>query len=478
MARINLLLVDDDEDDYILTKETIENIVTLEAIITWVGDYDEAEKALLTGKYDIAFIDYRLGKETGIALIKSALDKGVLTPLIILTGKGDQQIDNQAMEEGAVDYLVKDEITSVIMERSIRYALKNAENLQKISQSEAKFKQLFERSIDSIFISDGDHKILDANCAMLKMLCYSYEELIGMNMFDLCNDCNEFEEFQKQLVKESQIVDFEIELFGKNRENITCQVSSVARVDAASKVIGYQGIIKDVTLKKIAEKELLLAERLSLTGKLARSIAHEIRNPLTNLSLAMEQLRDAVDHTDDTELFLGIMERNSKRIDHLISELMDSSKIQTLKKAPYNINDLLKETICRIKDRIILRKLSLKEYYDETIPVVSVDLQQLKTAFLNILVNAVEAVDDQVGELYVTTKLNGNFIEVEIKDNGCGIDPQSIKSLFDPFFTQKKGGFGLGLTSTQSIIQNHKGRIEVSSQLGVGTAFTITIPCD
>lgn len=476
MAAINLLIVDDDEDDYILTKETLEEIESLDVAITWVGVYDEAEEALISKIYDLAFIDYRLGKDNGIALIRTALQRNVLTPMIILTGKGDKHIDNQAMEEGAVDYLVKDEITPVIMERSIRYALKNAENLQKIIQSETKFKHLFERSLDAIFITDYEHYILDANCAMMKMLGYSYDELIGLNMVDLCLEGEEFDVFQKKLIDEYQIVDFELALHSKDENVIICQISSVARVDNDDKIVGYQGIIKDITLKKNAERELIVAERLSLTGKLARSIAHEIRNPLTNLSLAMEQLRDEVVKTDDTELFLGIIERNAKRIDLLISELMDSSKIQTLEKGFYNINSLLRETLVRVKDRIILRKLALIEDYEEDLPSTPIDVQQLKTAFLNILVNAVEAVDDFEGKLHITTKSHLNHVIIEIKDNGCGISSESLRNLFDPFFTQKKGGVGLGLTSTQTIIQNHQGRIDVSSELGVGTTFTIYLP--
>lgn len=332
MSKINLLIVDDDEDDFILTKETIEDIVDFKTSITWIDQYDKAEQALRLNSFDLALIDYRLGKENGITLIKSTLDHGKNTPMIILTGKGDRNIDKEAMRQGAVDYLVKDEITPVIIERSIRYALRDAENLQIIRESESKFKQLFERSLDSIFISDCDHAILDVNRAMIDLLSYSHEEIIGLKMDVLCNDCEGFKQFEKLLLTESQIVDFELELVGRNKKKIDCQISAVARMDRNGNLIGYQGIIKDISLRKIAENELVLAERLSLTGKLARSIAHEIRNPLTNLSLATEQLKDELPANDETELFLGIIQRNAKRIDQLISELMDSSKSKELQK--------------------------------------------------------------------------------------------------------------------------------------------------
>ena len=477
MTQINLLIIDDDEDDFVLTREIIEDIPNFEASITWIGDYDKAKESLCTHSFDLALIDYRLGKENGVTLIQTAIIMGVDTPMIILTGKGDRHIDNEAMQQGASDYLVKDEISAVIMERCIRYALNNAENLRIIKQSESKFKQLFDRSLDAIFISDCDHKILDANDAMLKLLNFSLEELVGQKMANLCLGCDDFNRFEKQLVNDSQVVDFEIDLIDKHGDEVVCQISSVARMDAYGKIIGYQGIIRDIALKKIAEKELILAEKLSLTGKIARSVAHEVRNPLTNLTLAMEQLKDEIPDTEEIALFVGIIERNAKRIDHLISELMDSSKDQFLEKIPYNINDLLKETTARIRDRIILRKLSLVEDYAESVPVIHIDLQQMKTAFLNILVNAVEAVEDNVGELYIATKFKGDSINIEIKDNGCGIAPESLKNMFDPFFTQKQGGKGLGLTSTQAIIKNHDGMIEVTSKLNVETVFRIALPC-
>ncbi|MEO0333259.1 MAG: response regulator, partial [Bacteroidota bacterium] len=129
---IKVLLVDDDEDDYIITQDLLSEIETADFLISWVDNYDDALERLEDDSFDVYLIDYRLGEKSGLDLLQIGIERGIRSPIILLTGKGFAEIDYQAMQMGAADYLVKDGLNSMTIERSIRYALKNARIVHKL----------------------------------------------------------------------------------------------------------------------------------------------------------------------------------------------------------------------------------------------------------------------------------------------------------------------------------------------------------
>ena len=222
--------------------------------------------------------------------------------------------------------------------------------------------------------------------------------------------------------------------------------------------------------------ELLMAEKLSMTGKIARSIAHEVRNPLTNLDLALDQLADEVPENDDVKMFIDIIGRNSKRIGQLITEMLNSSKPKELDVARVDINKLVDATIDLVKDRLTLQGMQVNKHYADNLELISVDAEKLKIALLNVIVNAIEAMEDYKGVLDIKTWQENGSVSIKVKDNGSGIERKDLETLFDPFYTNKQGGMGLGLTSAQNIVNSHGGNIEVDSEIGEGTTFVLTVP--
>ncbi|MFC0185723.1 response regulator [Pseudarcicella hirudinis] len=150
MNEIKVLLVDDDEDDYLLTSDYIRDIPDKSFIVHWASNFSDALPKILERQYDIYFFDFLLGAKTGLELIKEAVKAGCEEPIILLTGKGDQRIDREAMELGAVDYLIKGELDSEKLERTIRYALDRSANLKALKTSEERYRSLFEQSKDMI----------------------------------------------------------------------------------------------------------------------------------------------------------------------------------------------------------------------------------------------------------------------------------------------------------------------------------------
>lgn len=222
-------------------------------------------------------------------------------------------------------------------------------------------------------------------------------------------------------------------------------------------------------------QELKSIEKFAATGRIARTMAHEVRNPLTNISLASEQLKEITGQQEEADMLLEMIGRNVNRINQLVSDLLNSTRFAQLEYTTENINDLLDETLELARDRIELNNIQVSKYYARDLCTVYVDKEKIKLAFLNIIVNAIEAMGRTSGHLELRTRRIGQKCQVEIHDNGIGMDEETIQRLFEPYFTGKQSGNGLGLTNTQNIILNHKGNIQVRSRVGLGSAFTVTL---
>lgn len=476
---IKLMLVDDNEEDFILTKDLISQITNEKFkvkwnAIDWKRSYKEALKSMIDNSHDIYLVDYRLEHNKGVDLMKEALSKGCLSPIIILTVKEDFKIDIEAMKAGAADYLEKDKIDSYTLERSIRYALERKEAIDAIKANEKKFRNIFEKSKDVIYLSNSNGDILDINDSAVRLFGYSKNELLKLNASQLYWNQEDRKTFEKAIKEKGEVVDFEVTLKTKNNDKIYCLLTTVLEKSKDAGEFIYQGIIHDITNRRRAEQELRTTEKLAVTGRIARTIAHEIRNPLTNVNLSLEQLKGEIPKDDSLDLYFDIITRNTERINQLITELLNSAKPAALQFESYNINNLIEESLSLAQDRINLKKIRVEKKLEPEMKMISVDAEKVKIAFLNIIINAVEAMEPEKGVLQIETYINkNNKCVILISDNGSGISEENLNKLFEPFFSSKPKGMGLGLTSTQNIILNHKGTIEVESEVGKGTTFVI-----
>jgi PAS domain S-box-containing protein len=477
MTRNNLrkiLIIDDDEDDYFITSEYIKDIPGHTFILDWCPQYEEGLKKILNRAYDIYLIDYRLGAHTGLDLIRSAIAGHCEEPLILLTGKGNQKIDMEAMQVGAIDYLVKTELNTEKLERCIRYALDRSESMKALRHNERKYRSIFERSKDAVFLSGEDLRIRDINHAMINLLGYSREELSASKLTDLIPNENDRDHLDGHLKRWGEINDWEIVLAGKRGQRFYCILSASKEHDEYQGTY-YQGIVHDITALKKAEKVTLQAEKLAAAGRLVRTLAHEVRNPLNNINLSTEQiLHDLKD--PDQAMYLDIIQRNSHRIEALITELLNSSRPTEMLLGKTDLGELLNQTIDVAADRISLKKISLRKTVPPESRYIEADPVKLKIALLNVIINAIEAMEDGNGELIVSLEQDQAQHIVLIRDTGCGISQEHLSRLFEPYFTSKRNGMGLGLAATLNIVQAHKGSIDVRSEEQKGTTFTLYFP--
>lgn len=473
---IKILIIDDDEDDFFITSEYLKQIQEYRLEIDWCYRFNDAVLHLQNRQYDMYFVDYRLGAKTGLDFLKEAVRLGREEPIVLLTGKGNKDLDIEALQMGATDYLVKTELTTDKLERCIRYSMERTAYLKALRANEKKYRNIFELSKDAVFTADQSLIFRDMNMATSALLGYSKEELMQMSIYQLVADDIDKRLLERMISEDGEVNDIELEFLTKTDEKKTCIFSVTATTDGSGAF--YQGLIHDITNLKRAEKANLMIEKLGATGRLVRTLAHEVRNPLNNINMSVEQLLQTLEEVpaDDSPIFLDIIQRNSKRIGDIITELLDTSRPTELVFERQSLQSLMDESLAEALDRITLQHVNMQIRYSNEPCYIMANKEKLKIAFLNIIINAVEAVESHTGQLSITVDAIKDGHVVTIKDNGCGIPEENISRLFEPYFTSKRNGMGLGLAATLNILQSHKATVDVTSVLKQGTTFVITFP--
>ncbi len=473
---IRILIIDDDKDDFIITGDYIRDIDSAIFEIDWCYNFNEALEHMKQRKHDIYFVDYRLGAKTGLDLIKDATLHDCEEPIVLLTGKGNRVVDREAMQAGAADYLIKTELNTEKLERCIRYSMGRAASLKALKANERKYRNIFERSKDAVFLANEELQFIDVNTATLELLEYNLHEIEELKLYDLMTDQEDIVLLTEQIKKTGEVDDMEIELVTREIEKKYCILSITKEVADVNSNFYYHGIIHDINHIKKAEKITLQVEKLAAAGRLVRTLAHEVRNPLNNINLSVDQLKQEIEEDAQNRIYLDIIQRNSKRIGGLITELLDSSRPAEMFMEKRALQEIMDESIAASLDRIILQKVKLQVKYSNDTAFIWADKEKLKIAFLNIIINAVEAMQGKEEQLEIIIDTQNFQHIVKISDKGCGISEENLSRLFEPYFTSKRNGLGLGLAATLNILQSHKANIEVNSTVNVGTTFTITFP--
>jgi len=240
---------------------------------------------------------------------------------------------------------------------------------------------------------------------------------------------------------------------------------------------GFMVTFADVTENRRAQEVNAEADRIALTSQITRTVAHEVRNPLTNIQLAAEQLHDEVEELEeDVRPFFDIIDRNVKRIGTLINDMLESSKKRELNLVPCSFEDLVGRSLEQVSDRLDLKHVKSTVTIAPDLPEVLADCELMNMAITNIAINAVEAMAEEHGLLRIDVHRAGEDVLVEIADNGKGIPPEDLARLFEPFYSGRPGGLGLGLTTARNILNGHQVRMEVRSNPGEGTTFILRFP--
>ena len=468
---VRILIIDDDEDDFVLTSGFLQAIEDRKLDIQWCYNYKTALEYIGSKAFDLYLVDYRLGAKTGIDLLKEAMQMGCEEPIILLTGKGNPNIDKQAMQMGAVDYLVKAELTSEKLERCIRYSLERAASTKALRANEKKYRNIFEKSKEAVFTTDQSLAFKDVNTAMSRLAGVDKQNLLSTNLYHLIESDSLRALIAESLETAGEVNDLEVEFINMKGKKRFCILNLSLERDSNNDSY-VQGILHDITNQKKTERATLLTEKLAATGRLVRTLAHEVRNPLSNIHMSLEQLAGLT--KDEDRIYLDIIDRNGKRINDLITELLTSSKPAEMAFAKTPLQSVIDDAIAAALDRLTLKQINLKLSYPDFPCYIRCDKSKLQIAFLNLVINAIEAINHDHGELSILLGTNEENHWTEISDNGCGIRTENLSKLFEPYFTSKRNGIGLGLASTLNILQAHHATIEVRTKVNEGTTFILT----
>jgi signal transduction histidine kinase len=237
-----------------------------------------------------------------------------------------------------------------------------------------------------------------------------------------------------------------------------------------SSEVGVNNFNDNLHIAESPEKNHVLKLPITLDPSV---FVHEIRNPLTNINLAIFMLKAEM-KMGDIDKYVDIINRSSIRISEIVNEFLQSSRNDDSKRCHISINQLLDEILVIAKDRLILKNISVKKFYTISSCELLLDKPKIKIALLNIIVNAIEAMPSKNGELTLTTSLRNGKCVVTIEDNGCGINKKNIKNIFKPYFTNKSNGMGIGLAAAYNILASHQAAVNVESEENKGTRFIIS----
>jgi PAS domain S-box-containing protein len=368
------------------------------------------------------------------------------------------------------------------MRRALKEHITQLADSKEISEkSERKYRRIFEASMDLIFVADSGGNLIDINQAGIAMLGYNSQQdlLRSVNLEDLFEEPEDIQSLFEEIALHGFVKDRECFLKRRDGGNIEVLISTTARTDETGQIVGYEGIIKDITQRRNIERQLLQADKLASLGQLSAGVAHEINNPL-GLILGYTQLliRSESDESKKRE-DLKTIERHTRNCKSIVEALLNFARKTATERTSVDINQAVREVITVIKHQFELDNVRVEVDYDDTVPTFSGDKEKLKQVMMNLVMNAEQAIKNS-GRVSISTTFipESGEIRVTVQDTGAGIPKEIIDKIFDPFFTTKPvgQGTGLGLSVSYGIVKEHNGKILVDSEPGKGTSFTIVLP--
>ncbi len=328
--------------------------------------------------------------------------------------------------------------------------------------------KMFEAIDIGIVILNRAFYIEMANKAMEKI----FEKKPAGFFFKVYPELQILEEKLKSSLEEKKSLDITISPVEGKGKTYRIKIVPIFLKKQQEKIVLF---IEDITEKVKLEAQLIETEKHAVVGKLAAGLSHDIRNPLTTVKAAAFSIKKRAEKNNDDRIkkLAESIEKNSDRAEKIIEKLLNYAKPSYYKKKPVNIKDIIEASIEVSIPSNLKKKIHIKSNIQDAL--VFADPGSLQQVFVNLLMNAVEALKDD-GKIEIFNLLNGEYVEIHIKDNGEGIPEDKIKDIFEPFFTTKEKGTGLGLSVVHKIIKDHNGYIEVKSKQGEGTEFIINLP--
>ncbi|HQM30458.1 MAG TPA: ATP-binding protein [Syntrophales bacterium] len=358
-----------------------------------------------------------------------------------------------------------------------------------VIESARSYKALYDEKklSENIIMSSVNGIIVSDFSGNIQIINSKVEEIFGMHIKDIkrlrLQDLIVVDDSTKKRTigawrRQERDSNLELNYVRNDGKPIILDIKFFPLSDSSGNTHSLVTIVSDITEKKKLDDYLLRLEKFAALGAMASGIAHEIRNPLTSIYAIVQYLEN--DNNADFKIDgCKSIKNEIDRIEKLIRQMLDLSRPSPLQIRKSNVRDLLLSTVKLVARQASQKGISIRTEFEESETMLNIDPDRMRQVFLNLIINAIDAIN-QRGEITIDTRLTMGGLEewylIEIKDNGNGIPTNILNRIFDPFFTTKNVGTGLGLTVSHKIIQDHGGSIEVFSNEKNGTTFQIKLP--
>ena len=454
--------------------------------------------ALSEQEWDLIISDYALPQFDALAALECVAQTGLDLPFIVISGTAGEATAIEAMKAGAHDYIMKDNLTGMVVtiERELRQAVARQQHRiaeDALLDSEARYRDLFENANDAIYTHDLEGNILSINNKGEKLTGYKREELTGQSIALLLNDDNlqiATQYLTKRLAGNTDDAGMQLEILTKAGKLLPIEVNS-RLIYKGGKPVAVQGIARDISERRNLEEQFRQSQKMEAIGRLAGGLAHDFNNLLTAI-IGYSQLAQLRLGKHPVQKDIGEIEKAAQRAATLTQQLLAFSRKQMLQPKIINLNEIA-SGISKMIKRLIGENIKVTTRLADDIGLVQADPNQMEQILLNLAVNARDAMPDG-GKLiietanyeFAETDINhhiemapGPYVMLAVSDTGMGMDKKTLEHIFEPFFTTKEmgKGTGLGLSTVYGIIRQSGGTIWAYSEPGRGTTFKIYMPC-
>lgn len=480
-SRITVLLIEDNPADIRWIEETLAEADDASFELAWANHLSAGLERLAQGDIDIILLDLGLPDSQGLEAIPKIHQQASNIPVVVFTNTDEKHFSSKAMQLGVQDYLVKGNIDSHILTRTIHYAIERhrlvidlEQKMQALQSSEARFRQIIENNADGIIIVNGQGQVRFINPAAELLFGRSAENLVG-EMFGFPVVAGENTEIDiVQLEGKTLVAEFRAEATSWEGETVLL-VS-----------------LRDITERKLLEEQLRQSQKMEAVGKLAGGVAHDFNNLLTVITGYSELLlKRTLNNQDLVRKDIEQIKKASQRAASLTRQLLAFSRKQMLQPKLFNLNQVVAD-LEKMLHRLISEDIELVTVLEPELGLVKADPSQIEQVIMNLVINARDAMP-QGGRLTIETRnINldksyarryvdvepGPYVLLATSDTGHGMTPETRDRIFEPFFTTKEQGkgTGLGLATVHGIVNQSGGHIWVYSEPGQGTTFKIYLP--
>jgi PAS domain S-box-containing protein len=332
-----------------------------------------------------------------------------------------------------------------------------------------------ESTSEAVLITDRHRHIVFANEAFLALFGYPREDILGRDSLTLAGDIagEWLREIERSVLEQS----WRGEAMARRKDGSTFPVSlhvNLIRGDD-NEIQGSVSIMEDISAQKLLQEQLQRTDRVAAAGELAAGLAHEVNNALAAILGQVELSRDA-DDVATLQQSLTLVETQGRRIGEIVQQLLGFARPQPPERSAVDLHSLVRDTLALMAHDLNRSGIRSEIHCAADVPPVLADGKQIQQVLVNLFTNALQAIQPGVGSLVVSIRPGPGAVSLEVQDSGSGIAAEHVPRVFDPFFSTKATGTGLGLSVSYAIVRAHSGDLTVRSELGVGTTFTVQLP--